>query len=181
MAENQEIAEKLKAGMSVAQLEKQGYKRWRIYKIKKDLLIIKQGESIDKRAKTPKKDSLSGSADIEIENEPEILALKKELRKAELERQLAEIKVPIGLESRIEALEEEVKESLSFSEHLLGEIADIMSILAFTPLAGLGDKFECNCGAKGQLAIKVQCSICGKENNYEWHAPGQYALATGGV
>lgn len=109
---------------------------------------------------------------MDIESDSDIMALKKELRKAELERQLAEIKVPIGMESRIEALEEKAEELNKYNDLLFEEYIDIRSILERTPLVGLRSEFECKCGTKGYPGLNVLCTVCGEETSYEWLAPG---------
>ena len=50
--------------------------------------------------------------DLEVEDDPDVIQLKKDLRKAHLERQLAEIRAPIDFEDRLASIEEELKETV---------------------------------------------------------------------
>ena len=67
--------------------------------------------------------------DSNSENDPEILELKKELRKAELRRQLAEINAPIEVEDRIMALEKNAQEVNDQFNYLFDDCMDLRTIL----------------------------------------------------
>ena len=48
--------------------------------------------------------------DPEVESHPDIIELKRELRKAQLQSQIAAVKVPTGMETRLDSLEKTVDE-----------------------------------------------------------------------
>ena len=48
--------------------------------------------------------------DPEVESHPEVLELKRELRKAQLQSQIAAVRVPTGMEKRLDSLEKTVSE-----------------------------------------------------------------------
>ena len=48
--------------------------------------------------------------DPEVESHPDIIGLKRELRKAQLQSQIAAVKVPTGMETRLDRLENTVDE-----------------------------------------------------------------------
>ena len=48
--------------------------------------------------------------DPEVESHPEVIELKRELRKAQLQSQIAAVRVPAGMEKRLDSLEKTVSE-----------------------------------------------------------------------
>ena len=46
--------------------------------------------------------------DPEVESHPEVIELKRELRKAQLQSQIAAVRVPTGMEKRLDSLEQTV-------------------------------------------------------------------------
>ena len=164
MTKTQDITEKLQSGLSTAQVIALGFNPSLVYKVNRDIKKGIKREINSKNSKVSGENNLKDNVDIE--NDPDIMALKKELRKAELERQLAEIKVPIGLESRIEALEEKVEEPNDQLDYLFSEYIDLRSLVDNTPLSGLLGRFKCSCGEKGMVAVPVQCTACEQEILY---------------
>ncbi len=47
---------------------------------------------------------------LEVESHPEVVELKRELRKAQLQSQIAAVRVPDGMEKRLDSLEKTVSE-----------------------------------------------------------------------
>ncbi len=170
MTKTQEIIEKMKAGASPADLIGQGYKRGLVYKVNKTLRSTssERGELTPSNPCGDSSIASTSTVDSTIEGDPEILELKKELRKAELRRQLAEINAPIELEARINALENKAKEVGDQFNHLFDEWIDLRALVDNTPLAGLRQIFKCSCGAVGALAVAIQCTACGTEKTYGW-------------
>lgn len=167
MTKTQEIIEKIKAGASPADLIGQGYKRGLVYKVNKTLPPTSsvRGELTPSNPCRISATAATDTVDSTIESDPEILELKKELRKAELRRQLAEINAPINMESRIAALEDKAVEMNELLDFLFNEDMDIKSLIHGTPLSGLLKPFKCACGAKGKFAIMTKCTECGAEHS----------------
>jgi len=71
---------------------------------------------------------------------------------------------PGSMESRIQQLEGRVKTLEEFGadmEELETRIYDI-------PTLGLKQRFECECGASGYVAVCISCTKCGKEAWWGW-------------
>ncbi len=102
----EEIGRLLSQGASPAQLIRQGYGRSTVYKVSRRL---------SKEATTPLSPASAATSAIDsaldptLEADPEIVELKKTLRKAQLQRQMAEVKAPIDLQAQLKGLEEEMK------------------------------------------------------------------------
>lgn len=99
-----EIARLLSGGRTPAELIRDGYSRSTVYKIAKRVA----------GGGTSKGSGQSGfvgvGLDPEIESDPEILEFKKRLRKAQLERAIAEVRAPMDLGGRVRTLEKTVGE-----------------------------------------------------------------------
>jgi ribosomal protein S27AE len=93
----------------------------------------------------------------ELENDPEIIKLKKELIKAELKRKIRENKLPFELEKQIKELEERIDGLDEILTDLINKVYDI-------PITEIKEKYKCeNCGEKGLVAIHAKCTNCGRE------------------
>jgi hypothetical protein len=62
------------------------------------------------------------------------------------------------LESRVEAL-----------EAMKAELEDVETRINGTPALGLRQRFECDCGASGYVAVRIKCTKCGRETWWGWH------------
>jgi hypothetical protein len=164
MTKTQEIREKLEAGETPVDLKKQGYKHGLIYKVNKQMKTTTLVKSEPVNVKPSPKVTL-GSNDIDAD--PEIYQLKKDIRKAELERKLAEVVAPMEAEPRIKALEDRLTEMENAIDWACEGVIDLQTIMDNTPLSGLWQKHQCSCGAENYLAIVVQCTKCGKEYLYK--------------
>lgn len=156
----EEIARFLSEGSTPSELVKRGFARGTVYKVARLIGKKSSGEGISNDDHTP--------TDAEIESDPEIVRLRKDLRKAELERKLAELNGPILFEPRLAHVESELKE---FDDTLsdLYETIETMNVAARgSPLTGLRENFTCSCGAKGMVAAQIQCTACGRERSYGW-------------
>lgn len=94
--------------------------------------------------------------DDEIEKDEEVVELKKELRKAHLKRELAEIMKPFEIDEKMEELEEDV--------------SALWKIVYKIPFKGLRERKCSSCGTKGLVAIKIRCTDCKEETWWE-HFP----------
>ncbi len=99
--------------------------------------------------------------DPEVEADPEIRKLKVRLRKAQLEREIAEQTAPEDLDNRVAALENGMEE-------IFAEIRGLDPYVFGNPVANLRDEFRCACGFEDQMAAKVVCTACGVETEYSW-------------
>jgi hypothetical protein len=61
------------------------------------------------------------------------------------------------LESRVEIL-----------ETISAGLQDIEARLDGTPALGLRQRFKCDCGASGLVALHVRCTKCGRESYWGW-------------
>lgn len=100
----EEIARLLSNGRTPAELIRQGHSRGTVYKVAKRLA---EGGT---RQGAGQSGSLGVGLDPEIESDPEILEFKKQLRKAQLERAIAEVRAPLDLKARLSKLEKAVNE-----------------------------------------------------------------------
>ena len=72
---------------------------------------------------------------------------------------------PGVLESRIKQLESRVEDL----EALGADLEEIETRINGTPALGLKHHFKCDCGASGYVAVRIQCTKCGRENWWGWH------------
>lgn len=71
---------------------------------------------------------------------------------------------PGSLESKVQELQSRVE----ILETLTAELKDIENRLKGTPALGLKNRFECDCGASGFVALHIQCTKCGRESWWGW-------------
>ncbi len=166
MNKTQEITEMILSGHTPIQLIAQGYKRGLVYKVNRTLHKNPKDNGNHSKCLTH---PTSDETDTDIESDPEIMELKKSLRKAALEREIAEIKIPKDIESRIIALEENVVDVEEFVGSVFFDLNDLKEALKATPLFNLRSKFKCECGKQGMVAVKVYCTACTKEISYGWY------------
>ena len=69
-----------------------------------------------------------------------------------------------SLESKVHKLENRVE----VLETMAAELYDIENRLLGTPALGLAHRFKCDCGASGLVALRIQCTKCGKETWWGW-------------
>lgn len=77
---------------------------------------------IVKEKKNSKVNNKEFRQEEEIEADSEIIKLKKELRKAELKRQIGEQKQPFEIEKKLKELEEKIKELDEWVDALCSEV-----------------------------------------------------------
>jgi hypothetical protein len=78
--------------------------------------------------------------------------------KAAIEQQLA------SLETRLSNLETE----LEILEIIESSLQAIEARMEGTPALGLKQHFKCQCGASGFVALRIQCTKCGRETWWGW-------------
>ena len=71
---------------------------------------------------------------------------------------------PESLEIKVQQLESRVE----VLETIVAELYDMENRLDGTPALGLKQRFKCDCGASGFVALHIQCTKCGKETWWGW-------------
>ena len=99
-----EIARLLSGGRTPAELVREGHARGTVYKVARRM--ADEGN----RQGTGQSGPIGTEFDPAVESDPEILEFKKQLRKAQLGKAIAEVKAPIDLEGRVRTLEKTVGE-----------------------------------------------------------------------
>ena len=108
----QQIEQLLRDGKSSRQVIDMRYNPSSVYKVQRRVRagasapIISEGND-----PTPPTARLGDEQrDPEVESHPEVVELKRELRKAQLQSQIAAVRVPAGMEKRLDSLEKTVSE-----------------------------------------------------------------------
>ena len=112
----------------------------------------------------PATSATDSAVDPTLETDPEVMELKKALRKAQLQSQIGQLRALIDPEK---------EERLAALEKREGELEEVVLSLQMEldscPLTGMRERFECSCGAaKGLVAVTVYCTRCGEESGYGW-------------
>ena len=63
---------------------------------------------------------------------------------------------------------QKLEERLNTMEALAKKIQDLEARLSGTPLLGLRQRFQCQCGAIGLVAVHVKCTGCNRETYQGW-------------
>lgn len=71
---------------------------------------------------------------------------------------------PGSLEGKVRQLETRVQSLEATS----AKIEDIETRLHGTPALGLRQRFKCDCGSSGYVAIHIKCTKCGREDYWGW-------------
>ena len=152
----------LAQGMSAKQVIEQGHKAGTVFKVQRQL--AREHASAQFPSSGPVE------TDGAIERDPEVVELKKQVRKAQLERQLRQEQAPCDLENRVANLEAECRDH----EKLVLEMSEIVGAqsvdLSNYSLRALHDSFACPCGNVGHVAIRVECTSCGEGSRWGWSA-----------
>ena len=122
----QQIERLLRDGRSSRQIIDTGYKPSSVYKAQRRLragvggarsgAIAQRGNRADETVAAdndpvgPMAGRGAAQQDPEVESHPEVIELKRELRKAQLQSQIAAVRVPGGVETRLDRLEKTVNE-----------------------------------------------------------------------
>lgn len=147
------IARKLQDGESPPDLIRKGYVRSTVYKVQQQLRRDCSRDDLSAASEQP-----DAAYDPVVEEDPEVVELKKQLRRAQIEREIRELEAPLEIESfygLVETLEERFDK---LDRKVRG-----------TPLLGLRDRFECSkCGEAGHVAAVIICTECGEESSWGW-------------
>ena len=213
-SKSDEIIQLLSEGKSSKEIIARGHKPGTVYSAQRKWRQRKATNTlkkdIPKSDQPPQSDSIS-----EIETDPEIVQLKREVRKAELERQLGKMKVPLEMEILVAAaydLGQQKRDTCSCEDDGLcrlwawsradeipkgsgepifedkgtwrikpsplycalctgsvaKELKDLDQSLDSIPIRGIRERFTCECGAKGMLAVSIKCTKCGEESWWGW-------------
>ena len=169
MAKENEIARLLSEGIAPAELVRRGYTRSTVYKVNKRL---QQPSTPEQPGTAQENGDTKAVADPELnpalEADPEIMGLKKAIRKAELEQQLADLQAPTRFEPRLSTVEKTVSSIATAVKGMLEDLEDLRLRVEGSPFSGLREKFRCSCGQTGLVAAAVVCTSCGAETTYGW-------------
>ena len=163
MVKEADIARRLSEGIAPAELIRSGYARGTVYKVRRRL--EQPGTAQENGDTTAVTDS---GLDPALEADPEIVELRKSIRKAELEQQLADLKAPTRFEPRLVTVEKTVSSITTAVKGMLEDLVDLRHEVEGSPLSGLRHRFDCECGANGSVVARVCCTGCGREASYGW-------------
>ncbi len=139
----------LRQGRKPKELVELGFPKQVVTKVSRQL----RSEKIASRSRTQKGEAEAGS------HPQSTVTLPAET--APLQSKPGPIESKISqLESRIELLE------VAYAERVSRE--DMEARLDGTPALGLKNRFKCDCGAIGFVALHIQCTKCGKETWWGW-------------
>ena len=211
-----EILQLLIEGKNSNEIISMGYKKGTVYSTQRKW---RQGkiktppdvESIATPSNTPRaRASQPTNAPLEIESDPEIVQLKKEIRIAELQKQLDRAQAPSEIEILIAAAykigcqrheecvcednglcmvwewssKDEVPKDIGelvlegkdtwrmkpsplycamCVASLEGAVEKLDDGLAEIPLANIRERFSCECGTEGMVAVSIKCTACGRD------------------
>lgn len=136
VTKEEEIAQLLAEGKLPVEIVREGYARGTVYKVSGRL---RKGGATTPSESTPTLTGLRPDLDPSLESDPEIVELRKAVRKADLETQLGQIKLKPDLSKRLTNLEQLLEELYETVGVLEGNVQNI-------PISGLRDRFECGCG-----------------------------------
>ena len=75
----------------------------------------------------------------------------------------------LALVERERAHKELAKSVCDADANLLSQVQSLRKKLDDDPLAGMGAEWVCACGARELVAVKVECTACGRESSWGWH------------
>ena len=107
----QQIEELLRDGKSSRQVIDMRYNPSSVYKVQRRVRAMARAPITEGNDPTPPTAGLGDEQrDPEVESHPEVIELKRELRMAQLQSQIAAVRVPAGTEKRLDSLEKTVSE-----------------------------------------------------------------------
>ena len=107
----QQIEELLRDGKSSRQVIDMRYNPSSVYKVQRRVRAGASAPITGGNDLTPHTAGLGDEQrDPEVESHPEVIELKRELRKAQLQSQIAAVRAPAGMEKRLDSLEKTVSE-----------------------------------------------------------------------
>ena len=106
-----QIEQLLRDGKSSRQVIDMRYNFCSVYKVQRRVRAGASAPITEGNDPTPPTARLGDEhLDPEVESHPEVVELKRELRKAQLQSQIAAVRVPAGMEKRLDSLEKTVSE-----------------------------------------------------------------------
>jgi len=139
----------LRQGRRPKELLELGFPKQVITRVRRQL----RQEKAVQQVKVPEgKDRAKGSPQPQVASGDDTVTVEQKL--ASIESYLNELK------GRLDLLETTVADSAS--------LEDIDARLDGTPALGLKNRFECECGASGFVALHIQCTKCGRETWWGW-------------
>ena len=107
----QQIEQLLRDGKSSRQVIDMRYNPSSVYKVQRRVRAVASAPITEGNDPTPPTAGLGDEQrDPEVESHPEVVELKRELRKAQLQSQIAAVRAPAGMEKRLDSLEKTVTE-----------------------------------------------------------------------
>jgi len=107
----QQIERLLRDGKSSRQVIDMRYNPSSVYKVQRRVRAMARAPITEGNDPTPPTAGLGDEhRDSEVESHPEVVELKRELRKAQLQSQIAAVRVPAGMGRRLDSLEKTVSE-----------------------------------------------------------------------
>ena len=106
-----QIEQLLREGKSSRQVIDMRYNPSSVYKVQRRVRAGASAPITEGNDPTPPTARLGDEhLDLEVESHPEVIELKRELRKVQLQSQIAAVRVPAGMEKRLDSLEKTVSE-----------------------------------------------------------------------
>ncbi len=107
----QQIERLLRNGKSSRQVIDMRYNPSSVYKVQRRVRAGASAPITEGNDPTPPTAGLGDEhLDPEVESHPEVVELKRELRKVQLQSQIAAVRAPVGTEKRLDSLEKTVSE-----------------------------------------------------------------------
>jgi len=107
----QQIEQLLRDGKSSRQVIDMRYNPSSVYKVQRRVRAGASAPITEGNDPTPPTARLGDEhLDPEVESHPEVIELKRELRKVQLQSQIAAVRAPVGTEKRLDSLEKTVSE-----------------------------------------------------------------------
>ena len=107
----QQIEQLLRDGKSSRQVIDMRYNPSSVYKVQRRVRAGASAPITERNDPTPPTAQRGDEQrDPEVESHPEVVELKRELRKAQLQSQIAAVRVTAGMEKRLDSLEKTVSE-----------------------------------------------------------------------
>ena len=107
----QQIEQLLRDGKSSRQVIDMRYNPSSVYKVQRRVRAGASAPITEGNDPTPPTAGLGDEhLDPEVESHPEVVELKRELRKVQLQSQIAAVRAPVGTEKRLDSLEKTVSE-----------------------------------------------------------------------
>lgn len=158
LGKQEAIVRLLTAGKPAAELVRQGYSKGTVYKMARRVTALPAAG----------REGSQAQAEAEVETDPEIVRLKKELRKAQLQRQIREARAPLEVETRLLALGGRVTQVEQYLKQAVEALQSLRAKVAADPLSGVREQYTCACGAKKYVAIRIMCTSCDAASWYGW-------------